>query len=61
MGSVTESAQLVTLEFCSGNGGMSELSSWLTFVFVGEVAVSGLTGLKGVTQADSILAILVAM
>ena len=40
MGSVTGSAELVILEFCAGNGGMSELSSWLAFLSAEESAVS---------------------
>jgi len=39
VGSVIGSTQLVILEFFSGNGGVSELSSWLEFLLVEQFAV----------------------
>ena len=40
MGSVTGSTELVTLDFCAGIGGVSELSSWLVFLLVEDSAIS---------------------
>lgn len=38
--SVTGSTEQVILQFCSGNGGVSELSSWLAFLLGEEFVVS---------------------
>ena len=40
MGSVTGAAELVMLELCAGNGGVSELSFWVAFLLVEKSAVS---------------------